>query len=208
MNTITPEQVRSFIEAEGLSVAKLAAKAGIGATTLRDNLSGKTPMSAVTTAKLTAVLPKPKAAKAPRAVKAGKPEALVKDGNLLISLPTAIIADSVRDAFDRGELKAIFTDDTVAINVLSAPKVVEAITVHMREIVKADRSANMYREGKLRLVRSAVLAVVPDAAPVKAPRTTSRDAKIARVEALNETLKAARAAKEAAKVTAAARRAS
>jgi hypothetical protein len=121
-------------------------------------------------------------------------------------LPTALVADAVGDALLRcpAGTRSYVAERRLHLFDGEAEAVVRAITEHMREIVKADRSANMYREGKLRQVRTAILAGNPDVLPsaVKREPKAKADRKVgakARVEALKAAMAEARAAKAAAR---------
>lgn len=102
-------------------------------------------------------------------------KSMTRDGKLVPEAVTAALAGSPKPLNSAVEATGVF-------HVLpsEAQAVVDALTVHMRKIVKENRGANMYREGKLRLVRTAVLEANPTAslpARIQAPKAPAAAAK-------------------------------
>lgn len=98
---------------------------------------------------------------------------------------------------------AIVDGRWLVLNETEAHVTVKAITEHMTAIIRENRGANMYRARQLRrIVRPAIYAAFPSSVEAAArPRKEKAD-KLARVEALNDKLRADRERKEAAKAAA------
>lgn len=150
--------------------------------------------------------------KGPKAAKVPEPELppfVAPKGFGVVELPTAKVVDFVGAMLARQEVAettASLVPDRrlllVALDVERAGSLISSISAYMSAIVKENRGANMYAEGKLRGVRTAVLALVPGSEaglPAKKTAGAAKADKVARVEALNAKLRADREAKEAAK---------
>lgn len=115
----------------------------------------------------------------------------------------SIVVDAVALALTDVATGAAIAGHALTVTAEAAQPVVDALTAHMRWMMQVDRGANAYREIRLRQVRTAIIAAFPDhTTPPKGTRgaKTERPARMTaaeRVEALDESLKAARLAKAA-----------
>ena len=141
-----------------------------------------------------------------------------KAGETAVDLTGRAIVDEVveaalRRAVDSGvdakALGRLVDGGWLVVSEETATETVRAMTEHMTAIIRENRGANMYRARQLRrIVRPAVLAAFPTSAAglrQSKTKTSSAEAKLARVEALNAKLKADREAREAAKAARAAK---
>lgn len=149
-----------------------------------------------------------------RRAKAAKPEASkTPAGGATVTLPSVLVRDAVSAALavhlPKGSASTVEDGDGplyVAPDEVTA--VAEAITAHMKAILREDRSGNMYREGKLRLVRETLLGLFPEARPAKLTKESKESVAKRSVAEYMEATKAWKAEKAARAAQGAKRKAS